>query len=58
METLFSILWCMPPSPLASLGLRTAIKVSISCSVQFISESYMSALKKEITGYVLHLQLK
>ena len=32
----------MPSSPLDLLGLRTSIIVSISCSVQFISERELS----------------
>ena len=41
-ETPLSILWLIPSSPLALLGLRTSIIVSISCSVQFISERELS----------------
>ena len=42
LETPLSILWLMPSSSLALLGFRTSIIVSISYSVQFISERELS----------------
>ena len=42
LETPVSILLLMSSSPLALLGLRTSIIVSISCSVHFIRERELS----------------
>ena len=47
----------MPSSPLALLGLRTLIIVSISSSVQFISEKELSVSFKQVAQWatIAHL---